>query len=212
MKEHDAAENRQAVSRRRAQLRARQDALVGKRDRIIDLAVEGRIPKADLDRRLKLVDDDIEANRKALAELVEPLLPTQAEWKMLLRPFMRGFRCLPVEEKRKLLASRFQQIKVRDYRVSSLFLLTGEAKAVSAPKVRPEENCRKCDRILTDDDLEYGRECEVEWEIDVPSFCRACLDRTPLALAERPQKRPQRQQLQGLVQQVASSSDTLHGL
>jgi DNA invertase Pin-like site-specific DNA recombinase len=193
MKEQGGSENRRAHARR-DQLQAKQNALVVKRDRIIDLAVEGRIPKADLDRRLKLVEEHIEANHKALAELVEPTLPTHAEWKALTKPFTQNFCGLPVAAKRRLVASRIQQIKVKDGRVVSWYLLTGEVKA--AP-VRPEEHCHTCGRVLELDDLDYNRECERDVGCSLPySLCRACLDRTPARMrAEHPQQRPPVQQV-----------------
>jgi DNA invertase Pin-like site-specific DNA recombinase len=182
MQEHDGRENRKAMAQRRKQLDARQKVLSAKRERIIDAQLDGTITKPDRDRRLKIVDDEMKSNRQAIAELVETPLPTYAEWQRLFRPFMRGFKGLPVEEKRRLIMSRFQQIKVKDYRVVSLYLLTGEAAVVRDLPARSEEKCHTCACVLTADDLSYNQECgvDVSWR-----FCRSCLDSSPKERAAR---------------------------
>lgn len=178
-----ASESRAEVARRRKRLMAQHDALDAKRARVIEFALDGTISKADRDRRLKVVDDDLQLNQQALAALVESPMPTQREWNELMRPFRRGFAGLPVEEKRRMVAERFQEIKVRDGKVVSLYLLTGETKAVAElPAVsREHTNCHTCGQVLSENDLDYNLKCEVDasWR-----FCQTCLD-SPRERAER---------------------------
>lgn len=110
-------------------------------------------------------------------------MPTYREWQELMRPFRRGFAGLPIEEKRRLVADRFQEIKVRDGKVVSLYLLTGETRVASdLPAVsRDQTKCRTCGQALSQDDLDYNLKCGVEVS---RRFCQSCLD-SPRERAER---------------------------
>lgn len=206
---HAESRSRAEVARKRKRLLAQREALNAKRSRVIEFALEGTISKPDRDRRLKLVDDDLAVNEQALAALVETPMPTFEEWKELMRPFRRGFSGLPIEQKRKLVAERFQEIKIRDGRVVSLYLLTGQTKAVADNPTlthAPEEsNCHTCGRTLTADDLDYNVECGVDtdWR-----FCTSCLDCTPKERAGRQYR------VYGYdpIQRVSPFSDTSQGL
>jgi hypothetical protein len=126
-----------------------------------------------------------------------------------MRPFTQGFRGLPVAEKRRLVAERFTQIKVRDGRVVSLYLLTGEVKAVPA---RPEENCHSCGCVFEGDDLDqnlkFGVHADVSWR-----FCTACLNLTPQERAKRQRRYRRSLDLRpAAIQQVRPVADTSAGL
>jgi hypothetical protein len=80
----------------------------------------------------------------------------------LFRPF-KNFADLPIDEKRRLISSRFQEIKVQDGRVASLYLLTGQ---VVAPRPKDPTKCGGCTRQLSDSEKRYG--CE--------NYCARCWD------------------------------------
>jgi hypothetical protein len=124
---------------------ARQQALAVKRERILARELDGKITKAESDRWLKPVADELEANRRQLEELREVTLPTYAQLGALLRP-LRCFSRLSIDEKRRLIASQFQAIKVRDYRVTSLYLLTGDMVTPDLSKFPPVDPtmCQTC--------------------------------------------------------------------
>lgn len=176
LKQHVGTDSRKALLQRRKQLRARQDALAKQRERIIDLEVTGRICRDNCDRRLKVVDDEIGSNRLALAELIETPLPSYAEWQRLFRPFLRGFSGLPVGEKRSLVASRFQQIKVRDYRVISLYLLTGGETEPKPPIPEVEQDPTKC--------ISCGRNIRQDIRDSIAPYCLPCSEIDPGAEEE----------------------------
>ena len=98
-------------------------------------------------------------NRKALNEVQVPGLSTEQVLESL-RPF-REFETLSVDEKRRLITTRFQGIRVRDYRVQSLFLLTGDG-AESSQRVESYTTvCRRCGDKLTESREVYrGGYCE----------------------------------------------------
>jgi Recombinase zinc beta ribbon domain len=140
-KKHAGAESRKDTSRRRARLEARQKALAEKRERIIEFALEGVYDQSERDRRLQPVLDERAANQRLLDDLVETPLPTLDEWQYLMQPFRRGFAGLPADEKRRLITSRFQNIRVKNYRVVSLYLLTGD---IVKPSEHEEVDPTKC--------------------------------------------------------------------
>ena len=157
------ADSRKSSARRRVQLEARQQALAVKRERILAREFEGKITKAESDRWLKPVDEELAANRRLLEELVEIAPPTSAQLGELLRP-LRAFPRLSIDEKRRLITSRFQQIKVRDYRVTSLYLLTGDIVTPDLSKFPPLEclSCRDREKELGHD--RYCAYCAYEIE------------------------------------------------
>jgi DNA invertase Pin-like site-specific DNA recombinase len=154
------SESRMKAARQRDRLMKQQETLGQKRERIIDLAADGAIDKIDRDRRLASVDDDLEVCRRMLAELVtDAPLPSYRQWCDMFRPF-RNFGTLPADEKRRLLTSRFQEIRVKDYRVVSLYLLTGE---VMTPEGRPHREtdptaCYSCGRAIRHTRASTGEE------------------------------------------------------
>jgi hypothetical protein len=143
LKKHYGSETRKRMAQRRDGLIAQQERLAEKRERIIEFALDGTITKADRDRPLKSVDDSLDVNRKALSELVETPLPSYSEWRELLWPF-RNFESLPPDEKRRLITSRFQEVRVKDFRVVSLYLLTGEIKSNPDSGRQPEADPSRC--------------------------------------------------------------------
>jgi DNA invertase Pin-like site-specific DNA recombinase len=131
------SEGRRDNARQRERLLRQKETLSKKRGRIIEFALDGTLTKEDRDRRLKLVDDDLDLNSRALTDLADTPLPSLREWHDFLRPF-NIFETLSLDAKRRLLTSRFQEIRVKDYRLVSLYLLTGE---VTTPKA---ETCHSC--------------------------------------------------------------------
>jgi hypothetical protein len=89
-------------------LKTRQEILIARRGRIIENEEEGIISKVDLDRKLKIVDDEAEANRHPLDEVVENADADRFGMKVSFATFPE-FSGLPIEEKRELILSRFQQ-------------------------------------------------------------------------------------------------------
>jgi len=152
---HSGSDERKARAQRREYLKAQLDALAKKRERIIEFALEGTITKLDRDRRLRALDAEVERIRREIGELTDVPMPTYDEWTELLRPFRRGFPGLPSTEKRRLITSRFQDIRVKDYRVASLYLLTGEP-ADFRPQPPLETHCDLCRRPLNEP-AEAGR-------------------------------------------------------
>jgi hypothetical protein len=126
---------------------ARQKAPSGKREPIIDHALEDKITKQDEDRRLRIVDDELEANNRTLNDLRETPMLTYAEWQHRMRPFCERFAALPVDEKRRLITSRFQGVKLKDYRVVSLYLLTRDMVS-PVPTRQVEVDPTKCPSCL----------------------------------------------------------------
>jgi hypothetical protein len=143
-KKHIGGESRKNRAKRRAQLEARQKALADKRERIIDFALEGVYDQSERDRRLQPVRDELATNQRLLDDLVEAPMPTYAEWEYLMQPFRRGFSGLPADEKRRLITSRFQNIRVKNYRVVSLYLLTGDV-VNPAPIPHVEADPHRCE-------------------------------------------------------------------
>jgi hypothetical protein len=81
--------------------------------------------------------------------VVDALQPSYREWCDIVRPF-RKFGSLLPDEKRKLITSRLQEIRVKDYRVVSLYLPTGE---VLTPEVQLQREidanvCYSCGRAI----------------------------------------------------------------
>ena len=150
LEKHYGSEGRKDTARQRERLIGQRQTLARRRERIIEFALDGTLTKGDRDRRLKLVDDDLDANRRALDDLADTPLPSLAEWRDFLRPF-NVFETLSMEEKRRLLTSRFQEIRVKDYRVVSLYLLTGEVttpKVVPGPEIDPTV-CYSCGHTIS---------------------------------------------------------------
>ncbi len=154
-------QRRQKVNSEQKKLDSEQKKLESKRTRAIDAEIEGFITKEDRDRRVKVIDADLDTIRREREKLAHSNgpLPTEAEWQRMFRPF-KTFRQLSTEEKRQLVSSRFQEIKVQDYRVVSLYLLTGEAvapKPLSAFRVENDPTrCRLCSLPLLDSEIAAG--------------------------------------------------------
>jgi DNA invertase Pin-like site-specific DNA recombinase len=147
-KKHVGSESRKEVARQRSLLMKEQKTLLEKRERIIEFALDGTIDRSDRDRRLKTVDDDLDSNRRKLTEVVDTPLPTYREWCDLLWAF-KNFEDLPPDEKRRRITSRFQEIRVKDYRVVSLYLLTGEVATPNEPLREVDPNtCYSCGRTM----------------------------------------------------------------
>jgi len=134
------SDERKAKAERKAHLKIQLDALAKKRKRIIEAFLDGTLMKPDRDRRLLALDAEDERTRRELVEVSDVSLPTYAEWQQLLKPFRHGFSGLPSTEKRRLITSRFQDIRVKDYRIVSLYLLTGEPAAIR-PSAPLETHC-----------------------------------------------------------------------
>jgi hypothetical protein len=84
------------------------------------------------------------------------------------------------EQKQKLVESRFQEIKIKDYRIVSLYLLTGEIVTpdpldMSAQNAPDGTKCYSCQRPLPISGL-------VHREADVV-YCDECFD--GIAVADR---------------------------
>ena len=163
---HESDERRLDAGRRRESLLAQQKALLEKRERIIEFALDGVYPKAERDRRLGMVDGDLEVSRQALDDVRDTRF-SYKQFMEMMRPF-REFELLPVDEKRRLITSRFQEIKVKDYRVVSFYLLTGEAATLNAERQAPVGgdaaicyDCRQplAESLQVDPRRNYCREC-----------------------------------------------------
>ena len=109
---------------RKVYLTQQRDSLLAKRGRIADSYNDGVYGKAERDRRLAQVDEALAANERQLAELPEHVEVTNEGLAELLAPLFE-WPHLGRDERRKLLAARFQKIAVADYRVTSLFLVPG---------------------------------------------------------------------------------------
>ncbi len=170
MVKHAGSESRNESERRKKDLHAQQKKLAAKRERIIEFALDGSIATQDRDNRLRIVDAELASIRKQLEELTDVSMPTYAEWQRIFRPFMRGFPGMAHDEKRRLVTSRFEKIMVKDYKVVSCYLLTGETithepvthietdatKCYSCQqrsKVQGEEYCAKCSHELEMGDM-----------------------------------------------------------
>jgi len=187
LKQHLSDEGRQDMARRRQRLQAQEKALADRRARVIESFFDGTITKQDRDRHLDAVNNEREAIGRELAELKDTLMPGYAEWELLFRPFRKGFRGQPAEERRRLITSRFQEIRVRNYQVVSLYLLTGE---VAAPRPIPLVELpdgTKC--------YECGRELRYEWEKNryEHPYCEGCVE--VMAAQEEWEERMERREL-----------------
>lgn len=166
LREHGALSNRKEIEQRRHKLDSEQEKLESKRARIIDAEIEGTITKQDRDLRLKKVNTDLDANRREHEELEHKNapLPTFGQWERMARPF-KNFASLPVDEKRRLITSRFQEIRVKDGCVVSLYLLTGEVVTPRPKEIEDPTKCVGCTRQLRE------REIRRHWNV-----CERCLD------------------------------------
>jgi hypothetical protein len=112
---------------------------------------------------------------------VECHLP-DALLKNLLQP-MKGFSDESVEKKHRLIASRYQEIRVRNYKVVSLYLLTGEGVMPYQPP------CFGCGRGLDEQDVPW-KYCEPCWRAKgEPDEADECWE-----LGKRPMPSSNRQQ------------------
>ncbi len=113
-----------------------------------------------------MIDADLERSQSSLAELFPDPLTTMSypDFTKAMRPFNGGFGLLSTEEKHKLVAERFSEIRVKDYQVISLFLLTGVRDYPE--ELGSECLCNRCHRHLRDFAINY----------DGPMHCEECVD------------------------------------
>ncbi len=130
---------------------------------------------------------------------VDAPLPTYEQWCDMFWPF-RNFRVLPPEEKRRLITSRFQEIRVKDYRVVSLFMLTGEA--VTPEPRYPERDPNAC--------YSCGRKPRPEYRVPLGgvTYCLDCSE----GMAEEEEEICLAHKLSLNTLDIVTRSDTYQGL
>lgn len=99
--------------------------LKAKKQRVLDAFFEGVIEKAEPDRKLATVQNEVDSYRRLLVEAVRPAQPASvADLERVLEPFTE-WEFLEREDKRSLLSMICPEIKVFQYTVKSLMLRLG---------------------------------------------------------------------------------------
>jgi hypothetical protein len=155
-------------------LKTRQEILIARRGRIIENEEEGIISKVDLDRKLKIVDDEAEANRHPLDEVVENADADRFGMKVSFATFPE-FSGLPLEEKRELILSRFQQIRggPQSRRLLPAAGERVEPRVDTLPQIEPDATkCMKCGRNVRETFGVPSRHCLPRSELDPQEAAR----------------------------------------
>ena len=96
------------------------NALRSKRDRVIELFIDGLISREERDGRLRAIDRDVQTAQNTLMRETPTTLDTQALVKALLP--LAEWRHWSSEQKRKTLSTIVSDIRVADYKVASVGL------------------------------------------------------------------------------------------